>query len=720
MVENIDVKKELEREIELGLEKEKLKDVISLIKEEILRYVRSRKEFTDYIVDYRKKVIEEYRDDEDKIIEYFDHERFVKEETYKTIDKKLKELTILKDSPYFGRIDFSEESYGIDTIYIGRFGLTPEESNEPVVIDWRAPVASLFYQGKLGEVSYKAPMGDIDVNILLKRQFIIKNQDLKGMFDSELDIKDEILQMVLSKTAGDKLKDIIMTIQKEQDEIIRQPKYKTTVVNGVAGSGKTTIALHRVAYLLYNYRDIFQDKVLILGPNKIFMEYISNVLPELGETGVKQSTFTEFAQDILGLEEIMCYKEYMERILSNDEELIKEMQHKTSGAYIEELDELIGKLEKTIYNVENIIFRNKVVITAHEIKEMFEHYYKRMPLFKRSNKIKRIIYSKLRDCRDEEFRKIQKEYKEAVKGISKEELEFQKNNLEFERKIKIRNLIKDIMNIKKGIDWLENPDCLEIYNKFNGYKQLNQDDLAPILYLKIKLEGFKYDEEIKHVVIDEAQDYSTLQFKIVKEITKAPALTILGDINQRILPIKGKIPMKHIKEIFSDADTEYYNLNRSYRSTKEIMEYANQYLSGEKIVPLVRNGEQVIEKKISKYDTLKECIIDKIMRYKEKGYDSIAVISNSLKETEKIYSLIKDKVHVKIIDNEEIVYHSGIVIIPTYFAKGLEFDAVIMVDDYSEFEDENKPNENKIKYVTATRALHELYVYKIIHKEYFE
>lgn len=714
IVENIDVKRELEREIEIGLEKEKLKGVISLIKEEILRYVRSRKEFAEYIVDYRKKVIEEYRDDEDKIIEYFDHERFVKEETYKTIDKKLKELTILKDSPYFGRIDFSEESYGIDTIYIGRFGLTLEESNEPVVIDWRAPVASLFYQGKLGEVSYKAPMGDIGVNILLKRQFIIKNQDLKGMFDSELDIKDEILQMVLSKTAGDKLKDIIMTIQNEQDEIIRQPKYKTTVVNGVAGSGKTTIALHRVAYLLYNYRDIFQDKVLILGPNKIFMEYISNVLPELGETGVKQSTFTEFAQYILDFKEIMPYKEYMERILSNDKELIREMQYKTSEAYIEELNELIAKLEKSIYNIDNVRFRDKIVISAHEIKEMLENYYKRMPLFKRSSKIKRIIYSKLRDCRDEEFRKIQKEYEEAVKGISKEELELQKNNLDFERRIKIRNLIKDVVNVKKSIDWLENPNCLNIYNEFNGYKQLNQDDLAPILYLKIKLEGFKYDEEIKHVVIDEAQDYSILQFKVIKEITKTPALTILGDINQRILPGEGKIAMKHIKEIFSNIEAECYNLNRSYRSTKEIMEYANRYLSGEKIVPLVRSGEQVVEKKISKYDTLGECIIDKIMRFKEKGYDSIAVISNSLKETEKIYSLIKDKVHAKIIDNEEIIYHSGIVIIPTYFAKGLEFDGVIMVDDYSQ--NENKATENKIKYVTATRALHELYIYTIVHK----
>ena len=244
----------MNKELELESEKIKLEEVLNLLNVETLNYITKRKYIKEYILENRKRALEEYKEDEDKYIEYFDHETYVKEEAYKAIDKKLKELTILKKSPYFGKVTFSEEDIGVNDIYIGRFGVMKENGYEPVIIDWRAPIASLFYKGTLGEASYVTPEGEEQANIIGRRQLVIKKGELKGIFDSAIDVKDEILQMVLAENTSKNLQDIVMTIQKEQDEIIRAPKDKVIVVNGVAGSGKTTIALHRVSYLLYNYR----------------------------------------------------------------------------------------------------------------------------------------------------------------------------------------------------------------------------------------------------------------------------------------------------------------------------------------------------------------------------------------------------------------------------------------------------------------------------------
>lgn len=700
------IENELKQAIEMNVEKERLKYTLQLINDEILKYIAYRKKFTEYIVNYRKNIIEEYRDDEDKIVEYFDHERFIKEETYNAVDKKLNELTVLKNSPYFGRVDFSEEDFGVERLYIGRFGLTPEGYDEPVVMDWRAPAASLFYEGKLGETYYKSPSGNIKANVLARRQYIINKGKLEGMFDTEVNIKDEILQRVLSKNADDKLKDIVTTIQKEQDEIIREYKYTTVVVDGCAGSGKTTVALHRVAYLLYNYRNILEDKVLILGPNNIFMEYISNVLPSLGETAVKQTTFTELAKYLLQLYDVMPYKDYMENILKNDSEFIDEVLYKTSEKYIEKLDSIIDDLDKNYFKYEDVEFRDKIIISKEGIYDLHK-YYATMPLFKRSKKIKRIIYSKLKDYRDELIRNIEKRFKEEINRYNEKQLNIEITNLEFRRKIEIRDVIKELMQIKKSIDWLENPDCIDIYNRFNGSKQLTIDDLAPILYLKIKLEGFRLENEIKHVVIDEAQDYSKLQFLVIKYITKTPALTILGDTNQRILPVCGEIPMNTIDEIYDNLKIKKFKLIKSYRSTKEIMEFANNYLDENKIVPLVRSGTAVAEKNINSYGILTEVVTDKVMRYREKGYESIAIITKDLTMARKVFDSIKNRIHVRIIDNENVMYHSGIVVLPSYFAKGLEFDSVIFINDCG------VKNNKKLKYVMATRALHELNVLNI-------
>ena len=331
--------------IELFKEEENLQNTLRILSEETLNYIEKRKAISDYILDYRKKYIEEYRDDEDKLIEYFDHERYIKEESYKAIDRKLSEFVKLKESPYFGKINFVDDGFS-EELYIGRYGLTPEGSYEPVIVDWRAPVASLFYKGMLGKTSYTSPQGEIPIDILGRRQLIVKKAKLEGYFDSDINIQDEILQMVLSSKSGEKLKDIVNTIQKEQDEIIRSDRNKVVVVNGVAGSGKTTIALHRVAYLLYNYRQQLTDKVLILGPNDIFMDYISEVLPNLGETAVRNETFLSFAYKELGLkEEVLDITFYLEEVLRGNKAIIDEIKNKSSKEFIELLDKKISEIE---------------------------------------------------------------------------------------------------------------------------------------------------------------------------------------------------------------------------------------------------------------------------------------------------------------------------------------------------------------------------------------
>lgn len=693
----------LRNEYERNIEKGRLEYAIEVIKGEILNYISKRKEFSQYILDYRKNVLDEYKDDEDKVAEYFDHERFVKEEAFKTIDRRLKELLVLENTPYFGRVDFSDAGDDeSETMYIGRFGVTPEGTYDPLVVDWRAPIASLFYSGKLGKTVYKAPMGDVEADISLKRQFVIKRGQLLGLFDSAVDIKDEILQMVLSENSSQKLKDIIMTIQEEQDNIIRQPREKTVIVNGVAGSGKTTIALHRVAYLLYNYRDKLQDKVLILGPNSIFMEYISMVLPSLGEVGVKQKSFKDYAMELIGLDQVMPFKDYMEKVLEGNTEIINDILYKGTENFTKQLDMKVSELDKSYFDIKDVYLFDTLVMGASEIRELFEKYYADMPLFRRSKKVRRIIFNKLKDVRDEMFRELQAEYRQRLSQMSPEELKNNGNHLEFMRKNKIRELIRAVLDTKEKLNWINNPSILEIYNRINGGKELIYDDLAPILYLKLKLEGNVRTEDIRHVVIDEAQDYSALQFKVIRELTKCSSMTVVGDVNQRLLPFQGSVPMTRLEEILPELDIEHYMLEKSYRSTKEIMEYANRYLKENKIVPLVRNGEMVKVIDYSDGCGLMSALKSRMGELSAKGYDNIAVIVRDLKSMGELAGLLRDEPKIKIVDDEDLIFSGGTVLMPSYYAKGLEFDAVIIIDHTG------TDDEEKVNYVMCTRALHEL------------
>ncbi len=693
-------------DIEFGIENEKLEKIENIINEETINYVIKRKSISEHIVKYRKEAVEEFKDDEDKIAEYFDHESYISEEAFGMIDRKLKELTMLRESPYFAKIVCSEPGRSSnEQFYIGRFGLNRENDLEPLIVDWRAPIASLYYAGKLGELSYTAPMGEVRMDVLQKRQFIIKKGKLEGMFDSSSEITDGILQMVLSKKAGDKLKDIIMTIQAEQDNLIRYDRSKTVVVDGVAGSGKTTIALHRVAYLLYNFRDVLQDKVMIIGPNNIFMDYISTVLPSLGEAGIKQSTFREFALGMMNNPVLVSYQDSMEKIVNSDQSYIKDCRYKESGEFVEALDKLIADMDKDYFSIQDVRYYDNVIFPSEEIIRMFDDYFKSMPLFRRSKKIKRIILSKIKDESWRMVGEIQKKHTEKMDTLSEIELESQGNNLEFIRQNNIREVIREAMKAKKSLGWLENPVVLDIYNGFNGCRELTFEDLAPVLYLSIKLEGLKVKEEIKHIVIDEAQDFSELQFRVLQELTGCRSFTVVGDSNQRLMPDKGEIAMSGLGGILKGCDVENFKLRTSYRSTKQIMEFSNRFLKNDAIIPIVREGSTVDERDYDNVSAMVDDLTDKISEYERMGYESIAIICRNLEIARTIGKLVREKMFIAIFDSEEMIYKGGAAVMPAYFAKGLEFDCVINISTGKEKE--------RMKYIMATRALHEMCWYRI-------
>lgn len=696
----------MNKDLEFIMEEGKLEETLKILNNEILNYLSKRKSITDYIVDYRKKVIEEYRDDEDKVIEYFDHENYVKEEAFKTIDKRLKEFTILKDSPYFGKITFTEEDEGAEEFYIGRFGLTPEDSYDPVIVDWRAPVTSLFYKGTLGETTYDCPNGAINANLLGRRQLIVKKGELKGLFDSAIDVKDDILQMVLTSNSSEKLKDIVMTIQEEQDEIIRAPKDKVVVVNGVAGSGKTTIALHRVSYLLYNFRKQFGDKVLILGPNDIFMDYIGQVLPTLGESGVTQMTFQNFAISEIGLEEpVKGFSEYIEEAMSGNEEALKEYKYKSSKKFTELLDDTLEKMNEEYFKIQPVRFFDEEIVSVDEIKELFTKYYGYMPLFRRSEKIKRILTSKIKDKRDELVRELEAKIKEEISQLSPDELEIEKNNLLFKRRIRIREIVRGVMNSRDELEsWINHEDTVNLYKRITNTEALGYMDLAGILYLMVMLEGKKCKKEYKHVVIDEAQDYNTTQFKLIKELTGCKSYTIVGDSNQRLITMLEEPAMLNLEEVFGDAVKEF-SLLKSYRSTQQIMEYASQFLNEDKVIPLVREGEPVIEEETTSKEDLIETIVSIIEDYQEDGLESIAVITKNKENMPEISGLLKERIKIMSFDRDDLIYNGGNVLIPAYYAKGLEFDGVIILE-------EGEETPSLVKYIMCTRALHRLSIIK--------
>lgn len=675
-------------------ESEYLHKVLSLLNDEINVYIDKRKQISDIIVDYRKKFIEEYKDDDDKIIEYFDHENYKNEQIFSTVERRIKEFLNLKKSAYFGKIQISEDN-DCESFYIGSYGFDIGEET-PIIVDWRAPIASLFYEGKLGNLSYTLPSSEkVDILLTERKQFLIREDKIISMFDSEIDVKDEFLKEMLSLKASNKLKNIVQTIQSNQDKIIRLDRNKCVVINGVAGSGKTSVALHRVAYLLYNFRDYFFNRVLIISPNKIFMEYISSVLPSLGEYGgILNLTSEDFIH--LGIEDINfdSYVYQMEKIFDN-RDYLEEFRFKGSFEIKEKIDQFLNYVEENINLGSNIYFRDEIIITSEEINKLFYETFKSRVLEIRVELIRKKIFDRIKRIRNKLVYEIVNKYKQMD---YEEDLI---NHYDMLKRNEIYEVISESSEIKSSLHYLKFESPYELYKEFyeeNFYKDLNSLDFADLIlikYIYLKCFNVRRIKEFKLVVLDEAQDFSYMFYEVLKMYTNSSSYVIVGDLNQSII---------NFYENFVNSTNMFDNkieisMKDSYRSTEKIVDYSKKYLKTQVDVNSIREGNEVsfIE---CNFKDIKEIILNKVNEFNLNDNYNIGILVKNKKDLYKLYEVIKGSLYVKIIDDEDNFYSDkGVVLTTSYFSKGLEFDAVIVVDN---------DVEDSILYIMLTRAMHEV------------
>ncbi len=656
--------------------------------------------------------------------------------SFKFYVSRVKIFEKMLKSPYFGRIDFAENGdIEEEKFYIG-IGNLQDDNYGFLVYDWRAPVSSMFYDYEIGSAAYNCPAGLIEGEIKLKRQYKIKDQEIKFMFDSNVKIDDEILQEILAKNTDDKMKTIITSIQREQNSIIRNEDYEVMIVQGTAGSGKTSIALHRIAYLLYRHRNTLNSKnIVILSPNEIFSDYISNVLPELGEENMYCTTFEEYVKNIIKTNAVFEDKySQMEYILnfkdSNDYiNRISNIKYKTSMDFLKMLKSYVENINKEGFGFKDIAFKNDVVITKEEINKLYSEEYYFLPCFARLEKIRgRISYlvepikaKRKKEIEEELTNSINKYMEGEFKEVAGERLnrEFQRvyqeiynmtsyNLFEIYKKIFIHKNIFSELNIKV-------PDNFERIKKIT-LKQFNEnlylyEDIIAITYLYSELNIKPSTDAIRHIVIDEVQDYSVVQIEIIKKIFSKCNMTLLGDIKQGINPYVNIDDLEDFTDIFNGKKVSTINLRKSYRSTKEIFEFCKSILEDKYETETVSRLGDLPE--VYTFDSRNDTVIkiEAVVNYfkQNKKYQSVGIICRTMENSKILYKeLSKKQLDIQLVHKEDSEYTKGVLVMPSYLAKGLEFDCVIV---YCEGEtDYSGENERKLFYTICSRALHELYI----------
>ncbi len=599
----------------------------------------------------------------------------------------LQKLYRIQNNPYFGSITF-DDNESSKKIYIGITHVEDEENDKYLVHDWRAPICSLFYDYETGPAKYVAPGGIITGTITNKRQFKIENAKLKRVFDNNLNIDDDLLQEVLATESSDKMKNIVNTIQQEQNAIIRNVEDKTLIVQGIAGSGKTSVALHRIAFLLYKIENLTSKNVLIFSPNQVFSEYISNVLPELGEDNTMQTTFHTFLESQLTeFNTVESFTSFVERYYKYEEKNPQLVKYKQSDDMIKCIDKYARRITNSTKFVNDYITHD-FEISKEELNDLFNDRYSKLLLFDRITYIAE-YYS----------RKYYNSNKSKQKSIE--------SNL-----YKLLNIKKDYKKIYK--DFLNSPEFLIKYDgtitekeilDTVAHKSVKYEDACLLVYLKGVLTGFDYQGQIKEVVIDEAQDYSKLQYVIISKIFKRSGFTILGDVNQTVNPYYKYESLETLNSIFNDA--KYLELRKTYRSSPEIIEHTNKIL-GLNHVSAIRHktNTPVIFK--TEDNNLKEMLVADIEKLKQSS-KSIAIITKTDEESNYIYDLLKDsEKEINVLTATTKEFNKNLVILPSYVAKGLEFDATII---YTKKDNKYSNEEKNLYYVACTRSQHQLIIY---------
>lgn len=673
--------------------------------------------------------------------------------------QKLNNLKRACSKPYFARVDFIEDNSRLQKLYIGKMALLRDEDNEPIVLDWRSPAANLYYEGRIGDAYYNCPEGKINGELRLKRQYSIEDSCLQEIYDIDITTNDDFLQACLNSSKDNRLKDIVSTIQSEQNKVIRADMWKPLIVQGAAGGGKTTIALHRIAYLLYNYEKSFSPQnFMIIAPNKFFLSYISEVLPELGVENVKQTTFEDFAIDTIGQKfKIIDPHEKLSKLicLSKDSNLIKESSSfKSSIKFKDLVEKYMRKIEESFIPEGDFKVSSFTIISSSELKRLFLEEYSYLPLIKRLDEIKKNLINTLKRKKPEIIENIIFEYESQLEDIRYEMKDCEER----------RRLIIDITNkrealiekvkkhsktvVREYLSKFSPLNTIEYYKNFlrdkefsdsqiknyideqswnylsqstvsnlqSGYAEL--EDLAPLMLIKTFVYGLEDKLKVRHIIIDEAQDFSLFQLHVLKRILNSSSFTILGDLCQGIHSYRGISNWDNVLDtIFKEDSPNFLCLEQSYRTTIEIMEAASTVIESLKdsnlpsAKPVIRHGDKVELIVKSSLDDICISIKENLQIMNSKSYKSAAIICKSMDECIRMKGLLKGlKISAKVINGNEKEYSGGIVIVPTYLVKGLEFDMVIIANA-SKTQFTFNELDAKLLYVAMTRPLHKLYIY---------
>lgn len=715
---------------EIEIEQEKINEFISFAKNELEE------------IELLYKKIDENSQDE-----------FLQAELSKIYINKIKKLNKAILNPFFARVDFKEEKKdNFDKIYIGRTNIFDDKMNV-VVADWRAPISNIYYDGRIGKTEYECLDGTIYGELLLKRIYDIQHGKLLSYNDIDITTNDDMLQECLKENSDARLKNIVSTIQAEQNKIIRSDMFKPLIIQGVAGSGKTTVALHRIAYLVYTYEKHFKpEDFLIIAPNKFFLDYISNVLPDLGVDYVRQETFEQLTLDIIDEKlEIEDANIKLNKIINNKEEnnmvdvIKKAAEFKSSINFKNIIDICLNKFNDEYLLNRDFMIKDIIVIKYEELKEMFDLNKEKVPLQKRVKFLKEYMIKKVDNLSGQIIDKLSNERKNKIQNISdkitEEEAQKERKKIveetEYEitcllkggkklvedfikklPKIKLMEQYKNIINeselMKSYIDNETIDYIRKEYNKRIKNKVIESEDLAPLLHIKYKLNGCEENFNLKHIVIDEAQDFGEFQFYALNEIlNNNKSMTILGDIAQGIYSYKGTKSWKRINDVVFKGEAVIENMDKSYRTTIEIMNEANKVIEPVKnkininlAIPISRHGKLVKTIDISTFEEEISYIDKRIIELLNEGLKNIAIICKDLKKCYAVYEAINKKnKEVELITEDVLKYNGGITIIPVHLSKGLEFDSVI-ITDYNLYD--NSILERQLLYVACTRAMHTL------------
>lgn len=665
-------------------EKEYLKQIISFLKKVIGNTDASVKDHVDTLAEYKdyiwsNKDIDphEIRSMRESILNHF--------ALGESVINKRKRLTKILAIPYFGRIDFLEkkDNSKVMPTYIGIHTFYDPESRATLIHDWRAPVSSMFYDHELGEAGYRSPSGEIKGVISLKRQYRIRGGKMEFMIESALTVHDDILQKELSSNVDDKMKNIVATIQREQNQIIRNEDIRTLIIQGVAGSGKTSIALHRIAYLLYTFRNSISSKdILIISPNKVFSDYISNVLPELGEETVPETSMEQILSGVL--EHKYKYQTYFglvnELLEKPSSSLIDRIAYKASFGFISELDKFILHIENTYFKAADVKLTKYITIPAPFIEEQYLRF-NRYPIRRRFDAMADYMLDML---------KIQYAFTVTTAGrnlLKKEiRLMFAGNN--------------DIQVYKDFFKWTNNPGMF----KMRKGHTLEYSDLAPLAYLHLALEGNGNQPfRVKHLLIDEMQDYSPIQYKVIQKLFPCRK-TVLGDAGQSVNPY-GSSTAETIQK--SLTASEIMKLCKSYRSTFEITDFAQKIHPNAELEPVARHGEKPQILQFSSAVEELSGIMGLISTYRKSGYKSLGIICKTEQQAREMADVLKSYANdISFLSSQSSAFVQGIVITSAHMAKGLEFDEVII----PQTDERNYRSEidKSMLYVAVTRAMHRL------------